>query len=329
MLQFHQYCQILEVSETASLDEIVKAYRKKAKAVHPDINPHPQAHIQFVLLNEAFVYLKKHKAQPHTTFAQQSYWETWQQEKQAANQAAQQQADMRYRDYIQSDEYRYLNSLNIIVDHIAIVLSMALPIALPSLFFWWLGKKAWLIVVIFLLLPVPYFIEGWRIKNKFNPNQFYAALKFSIRFHDFQLLLLSIINVVLFWNYCLPTMIFMRYILLLFGIGILVCFLLWKYFFKEKIKSHWSRIVFGFAPLVCNLLFVINYFLCTNLHHEKFTFRVAAKTTEIELKDGAYKDFTYIRFFVEPDKLLHYSIVDYQFATGIYGWKVMKKCDFE
>ena len=57
MLQFHQYCQILEVSETASLDEIVKAYRKKAKAVHPDINPHPQAHIQFVLLNEAFVYV--------------------------------------------------------------------------------------------------------------------------------------------------------------------------------------------------------------------------------------------------------------------------------
>ncbi len=329
MLQFHQYCTILEVSENASLDEIIKAYRQKAKLYHPDVNPHPKAHAQFVLLNEAFVFLKKYHAQPTTKSAQQTYWHEWQQEKQHANEQARKQAEMRYRDYIQSDEYRYLNALNIIVDHLGIVLSMILPIALPTLFFWWLGKKAWLICLIFLTMLIPYMLEGWRIRSKFNHTQFFEAIKFSFRFYDFQLVFLTIFNVLLFWNFCLPTMIYMRYILLLFGLSILICFLLWQFYFRAKIKSHWSMIVFGIAPLICNLLFVSNSIFSFNLHEEKYHFRIADKTTEILLKDGAYADFTYIRFFIEPEKLVHYSTVNYEFATGIYGWKVMKKCSFE
>jgi DnaJ domain len=50
----YDYYKILDIPRTASLDDIKKAYRNKAKVVHPDINNSPKANEVFAIVNEAY-----------------------------------------------------------------------------------------------------------------------------------------------------------------------------------------------------------------------------------------------------------------------------------
>jgi curved DNA-binding protein CbpA len=49
--------EFLGVARTAGPDEIVKAYRAKARLLHPDVNKSPNAHTEFKQLSEAYTTL--------------------------------------------------------------------------------------------------------------------------------------------------------------------------------------------------------------------------------------------------------------------------------
>ncbi|HPI68512.1 MAG TPA: DnaJ domain-containing protein [Bacteroidales bacterium] len=51
------YLRILDLPDNASLDEIKKAYRKKARTYHPDINTSPEAKDKFIEITEAYDFL--------------------------------------------------------------------------------------------------------------------------------------------------------------------------------------------------------------------------------------------------------------------------------
>jgi curved DNA-binding protein CbpA len=53
----YDYYKILEISRDASLDDIKRAYRSKAKIMHPDVNDSPKANEVFILINEAYEVL--------------------------------------------------------------------------------------------------------------------------------------------------------------------------------------------------------------------------------------------------------------------------------
>jgi len=67
--------RILQVSKKSSYEEVKRSYRKKAFALHPDLNPgKPEASSNFQLLNEAYVKLSHFlKSQQSTTSQQTSY----------------------------------------------------------------------------------------------------------------------------------------------------------------------------------------------------------------------------------------------------------------
>jgi hypothetical protein len=53
----YDFYKILEIPRDASLDTIKKAYRNKAKLVHPDVNNSPKANEVFAVVNEAYEVL--------------------------------------------------------------------------------------------------------------------------------------------------------------------------------------------------------------------------------------------------------------------------------
>ena len=57
----YDYYKILEIPRTATLDDIKKAYRLKAKLVHPDVNNSPKANEVFAIVSEAYDVLSNCK----------------------------------------------------------------------------------------------------------------------------------------------------------------------------------------------------------------------------------------------------------------------------
>jgi len=51
------YYKLLDLPVNSSIDEIKKAYRKKARLYHPDINPAPDAKDRFISITEAYEFL--------------------------------------------------------------------------------------------------------------------------------------------------------------------------------------------------------------------------------------------------------------------------------
>jgi hypothetical protein len=55
------YYKILDLTANSSVEEIKKAYRKKARLYHPDVNPSPDAKDMFINLTEAYEFLLSYR----------------------------------------------------------------------------------------------------------------------------------------------------------------------------------------------------------------------------------------------------------------------------
>ncbi|MEO6303582.1 MAG: DnaJ domain-containing protein [Bacteroidia bacterium] len=52
-----QLYKILEIARTATTEDVKRAYRSKAKVMHPDVNNSPKANELFLIINEAYEVL--------------------------------------------------------------------------------------------------------------------------------------------------------------------------------------------------------------------------------------------------------------------------------
>lgn len=67
MADKRDYYEVLGVSKQASADEIKRAYRKKAKQYHPDVNKEPGAEEKFKEVQEAYEVLSDANKKPLMT----------------------------------------------------------------------------------------------------------------------------------------------------------------------------------------------------------------------------------------------------------------------
>jgi hypothetical protein len=72
------YYEILGLPGNSSIDEIKKAYRRKARLYHPDINPAPDAKDRFISITEAYEFLlANHEKIKSNDEAYQQAMEDW------------------------------------------------------------------------------------------------------------------------------------------------------------------------------------------------------------------------------------------------------------
>src|SRR5690554_122003 len=100
-----QYYDILGLPENASEEDIRRAYRRKAKEFHPDINKSPDANSKFLLVKKAYEVLMNRD----TYFSRRTYstnpmssYEAYMAHKQAQEEKLRQEARMRYQDFLKS-----------------------------------------------------------------------------------------------------------------------------------------------------------------------------------------------------------------------------------
>jgi hypothetical protein len=100
MLSIHDCYRLLQLRSDATQDDIKRAFRNKAKLLHPDRNTSSDAHEQFILLHEAYEKLQKHRPDPrrrHPAMTEEERMER-------SRKAAENYAKMKYREYIRETE---------------------------------------------------------------------------------------------------------------------------------------------------------------------------------------------------------------------------------
>jgi hypothetical protein len=128
------YYQILGIPENAGLKEIKEAFRRKAKAFHPDLNKSEEAHDHFIDINEAYNYL----VDMHTNSAKnqgnqaamEDYYRRWMEEERLKARAwAAKRARMRYEEFRNSSVHKTTSLLSHMLDYFLLALGVFIIIA--------------------------------------------------------------------------------------------------------------------------------------------------------------------------------------------------------
>jgi hypothetical protein len=127
------YYQILGIPENSGMKEIKEAFRRKAKAFHPDINKSEGAHQHFLDINEAYNYLSElhtHGFDPANQTAMDEYYHQWvANERQQARARAAYRARMKFEEFKNSSVYKTTSILSHMLDYFLMFIGVFIIIA--------------------------------------------------------------------------------------------------------------------------------------------------------------------------------------------------------
>ncbi|MCW3805925.1 J domain-containing protein [Plebeiibacterium marinum] len=331
-----EYHQILGVTTNATLDQIKKAYRSKAKKLHPDINKSENAHDEFILLNEAYEYLlntsgthfNRFKRAQEQAQKQAAYHKAWEkQERENAKKRAREYAQMKYDEYLKSDIYRTTEAINAALDIFVTAIVLLFIIGLPVLTYIEHGPISLILSALIILPTSPIWFRF--LVRTFHSLNFHSLLslnKMSMQNRIRYIVILSFFNFFIFLKVTLCTFIELRWIFTLY-ISLYLVTSIFTWNSKNNNKKHFIRI--GFAPFALSLLFTINFVFSYNKKTETYWYTYNTKSAPvckvITLEHNTYDNFTGVRLFIIEDRVKRHSKISYQIKEGIFGFRVAHK----
>lgn len=338
------YYSILGVPETSSVDEIKRAYRRKVSTVHPDVNPSPNANDEFIELNEAYEHLIKAK----TGFIFNSVTNQYAKPRRAPAEAdfaaeararARENAKKEYSEFVNSSYYKTHIALFSIFDYFMFGVMSVVFIAFFVYVSIYLGLTGIVITAVILIVFVPFFVSSF--KNIATPSKSDAinALKMVV-FHDlFSWSMMTIFNLIAFFQYAFVTFLPFK---LIAGLYLLVPATI------QLIYSTWSRtrnqdslvksfrlkkpmtFIWGVFPFLFSLYLFTNYQYSSNERVETYSYHedYDSDGSFCVLENNKYNEYGGIRFVFLDSSFYDNQFVTYTIADGYWGVDVLKKYSF-
>lgn len=337
-----KYYEILGVTGKAGLSEIKKAFRSKAKELHPDVNKDSNAHQQFISLVEAYEYLvnlKTGKIYVDDAEKNKKYtYRRWQDDVAArARHRAEYYSRVKYQDFTRSQYYKTVTSWDTIFGHFSILLALGAVIILPVVLTLIYGTNGFIMSLIIALITLPNTVDAIRSRPEINIKTFLKAFLYVAQTGTALTVTLSVLNFYLFLKVGLQTLIPLHVLLLSFALASAITFFLLTFLFKKVTKPA-LIISLCYCPLALNLLLAINFLFSSNPVFETYSFthkretslgsNSLQKVTYIDLENNKYADFSGIRLFEDYDSMKDANKITYRFEDGLFGFRVMKDFKF-
>lgn len=328
-----QYYEILGLPANASIAEIKKAYKLKAKQLHPDRNSSSTANEDFITLTEAYEYLLA-AADPKNT--QTDPAENWQsQQQQAARERAQFYAQMRYEQFVKANADQSDKAVIAFFTYIAKLISLFILIVIPISFIAVAGASGFWLSLVIILITSPLTIISLRAKIDYGFFELLKAIAQFITSKPFFIIATIIINFIAIFTIEVNTLISLTSLLIII-LGLpFIAFSLIKWGLKLNGDKVWM-IPFIYVSLLTRIFFCINYYGSSNTVYETHHFRQVYQesytrgsgyymrsTTLIVLDNDAYADYVLLRNFMDYEALYYRHHVTYAFKDGLLGLRVM------
>ncbi|WP_417600273.1 J domain-containing protein [Owenweeksia hongkongensis] len=339
-----EYYRILEIDSKANLVDIKKAYRKRAKDLHPDVNQSPDAQEKFVLLNEAYEYLQNKKTgkvyshrehnytKPKTKYKSRQDWEN--KEKERARRRAQHHAKMRYEAFTQTDFYKTTVALDVLMDFVSLLSVGFIFIGIPIIAYSTVGTTGLYIAAFLIFITVGYWASVLlHILPNFSFRELGNSIKQILNTRAFQITALVILNIYFAAEYGLSTLLPIWVILFSYALPVIL------FYFLFKTAKHHNLLTWGIAPAIVSIFFLMNFYFSSNPTTETYRFKNRMesrgyrshgkqKTSFIILNGNKYDEYPGIRVFFDFSKMEKSHSITYRFADGFFGLRVMEDYQF-
>jgi hypothetical protein len=329
------------------LQDIIRAYRKKALQLHPDRNKAPDATQQFILLEEAYKYLrnlKEGKIKPQAGNTQQEeFAKWWAREQESTRQRAQERSRMRYEEFLNSDEYKVETAEDHLINVLVALLALFIDIVLPIYLIGTKGPVGTIISVlaVIMTLPItlPVYSQMGMLKEsikQFRPSLFtffslnIKSKAFGISYQN--VVFLITVNFAIIFKVVIHSLIPIYIIIGLYAItiitGFATCFYLKIY---NRTRQYFYSLCI--APLILGLFYTLNFTFSSNRHTETYGYLSKTspyanydykKSSVIKLYNNKYSSYYGLRVFYSYREVSNGNEVTFVFEDGLFGIRVLK-----
>jgi hypothetical protein len=248
------------------------------------------------------------------------------------------------RNFMQPDQEKTkekIGAANTVLDHLYFFSSLAFVLSpvWGYLIAEWTGA---LVGLLCTFVSSHYWAGIFTQKHTIRFRTFFYSLGLLAQGPTLQYLLLTSLNLFLFFRYTLNTQASNLWLLIILFSSYLIVYLIFKLTSTYPKKLSIPMLLIGFAPLLFNLFFFVNYVFAKNPVVEKYTFVVKQellggkyqnpkmeKTTLIYLPQNKYDEHLWFRLFFDIDALTDKTQVWYRFENGLLGFRVMKAHGFK